>query len=827
MPFDLYYFPLVLQAGRPLSEYPGLIAFPPTKRPARGRQFNLLSAMLTLVGDSTLAPAVINSLLQKMADEFYSTPGTVTSALRAAADQINGALLDINLHSPSGQLVGLLNLAVLHGETAYIAHVGPTHTLALSAAWIQNFTDAQGAGRGLGVSRSTTVRFFQTEINPGDLLVMCAEPPQSWTETALAGSPALTLDALRRRLVSQAGPSLLAGVVQFQNGKNLVHALRPRLTPAAPIAGPVVQVETPVPEVKTLSPEPAVTPAVIPAEKPVESQQISPAAQAVPSQSVPAEVRTVPSTAPARSEPEPEPLPAVTSTKIVENIPAQTPVPAARPNLDALEQARLAQELSGGKSAVYLSGEKIEPRTGQAAATAAPAPVSARGTRAERRRGNSAWKKPLANAWFSIKTWRQKAGSALQRFAGQLLPIETSESGGLTHGTMLFIAIAVPVVVVTVAVAVYFQSGRSTQHREYLTLAQQSIDAAVSEADALTRRGDWAQALAYLDAAEKYGKSDESVGLRAQAVSALDALDLVERLEFVPTDATGFGANVNITKIVANNTDIFLLDGEQGRVFRMFMTQQGYEIDPNFNCSPGPSGGIYISKIVDINIVPPISDNRATLMAVDSGGVQVFCSTVNDPISVMLTPPDTGWGKIQAVSYISSHLFVLDPLNNAVFKYNGSGVSFSGSPVTVFKAEVPNLANVIGMATSDDYIYLLHDSGEVTRCAIYDFQDKQCDDPAPFEDLRPGHELNPLTLPDANFTQIMTTSQTDPSLYLMDPTGPVVYHLTLKQSLVRLLQPDTTTDSGLPNRDATAYTVTPNQRLVIAFGNRVYYALLR
>jgi hypothetical protein len=59
----------------------------------------------------------------------------------------------------------------------------------------------------------------------------------------------------------------------------------------------------------------------------------------------------------------------------------------------------------------------------------------------------------------------------------------------------------------------------------------------------------------------------------------------------------------------------------------------------------------------------------AGVVALDADGTLLYCAPGQTPASSQLTPPDTGFGRIDAIAVTNEVLFVLDPKANAVWLY--------------------------------------------------------------------------------------------------------------------------------------------------------------
>ncbi|WP_161542445.1 hypothetical protein, partial [Levilinea saccharolytica] len=445
-------------------------------------------------------------------------------------------------------------------------------------------------------------------------------------------------------------------------------------------------------------------------------------------------------------------------------------------------------------------------------------------------------RKGLARVWFGASRWGQRVQQSAQKFLNQALPQSEDSSGGPSRNAMLFIAIAVPLVVVAIAATVYLfgPSGRTQQFESYVqqaaALAQQARDS--KERDA--QRIGWAQVVNLLDKAQEYGESAEASSLRSEATQALDQLDGITRLDFVPLVSSGFTSTAQFIRIAANNSEIFLLDQSSGRVFRLYLSGQTYEVDNSFTCGPGSYGLITVDKLIDLALIPAgISDY--TLLAMDAGGNLVYCGANKPPESQSLTPPDTQWGSISAIDFRQQVLYVLDQEKDQVWVYPRNqdegvvGLVFS-PPGLFFDQQVPDLAEVNDLVYYNQNLFLSTPSGRIINCTFRTFTvsgKTTCDENAPLQDTRSGNQAPVFTFPaGTQITQMRSTPPPEPAIYLLDAASRSVFTFSLRLNLVRQIQPRATADYPALRGKITAFTITPNRLVLLAYGNELYFAYL-
>lgn len=475
--------------------------------------------------------------------------------------------------------------------------------------------------------------------------------------------------------------------------------------------------------------------------------------------------------------------------------------------------------------------EEILPPQSAGAARQGSNTTAARGARQAKRSAalNPDTRRRLAGAWKGYNAFKTRVSTGLATFSARVLP-GNGERGGISTGSMLFIALAIPLIVVALAMTVYFRSGRGEQHAAYLTQAQKFIQQAGEQSDPSLQRASWEQALYWVSQAENYGRSEESSAYRQQVQTALDAMDGISRLALQPALSSGFGTPVTITRIVPSSTDLYLLDGSQGRILRLFLTGQGYEVDPQFDCTPGQKGAVIIRPLIDLVAVPLTNSHKATVMGIDDTGNLLLCGPgILASNQTTLTPPDNGWGQIVSITYSQNVLYVLDSKNNAVWRYDGSDLVFPDMPRLFFDREVPLLTDAIDLSIFQDDLYVLHQSGQMSRCTYssFDFSPTRCTDPAPYEDSRSGREANPIAFTDAQFMHMQVTQPPEASIFILDgKKGPAIYQFSLQLYLARVLRPAVNSDIRLPDQPVTAFAITPGRLAVLAFGNQLYYASL-
>ncbi|UYN90740.1 MAG: hypothetical protein KIT08_05760 [Anaerolineales bacterium] len=413
-----------------------------------------------------------------------------------------------------------------------------------------------------------------------------------------------------------------------------------------------------------------------------------------------------------------------------------------------------------------------------------------------------------------------RVSPGLRSFLLRLLPDEPVFN--LPRQTLAIIAIAVPLAVVILVSVIYLQFGRVQLYENYLAQAQSAAALAQARENPVEIRQAWIVAVHYAERASAYEQDAQAAAeLLSQARLALDELDFIERMNLQPALFTNLPRATNITQMVADNRDLYMLDSNTGKVLRAFLTSSGYQLDNDFSCEPASYAGTIVSNLVDMALLPSGSHVLgATLAAIDANGNIIYCIVGEPPAAAVLNEPDSHWGKPVAIAIENNNLYILDPVTNAVWVYFGEGGSFTGEPRFFFGAEVPSMQQAVDIVMDGDTLYILDVTGRVAACVFSDDLDNPttCTDPLEFGDTRPGQQSGP-TVAGANFSQLFLTDPPGPSLFFLDPIVPSVYQFSTRLSMTRQLR----AQNELPSSLVTAFTISPNRFVFLAFQNQVYF----
>ena len=856
---DLNLLPITRQGGNDKAELPDMYAVTPPRRTARGREADSLIIYLSMTGNSPLSAEAHAQLLEQLAHKFYKTTGSLTAALRTIAEALNLYLLDRNLRSTNvgRQGIGQLILVALRVDTLYITQCGVVHAFFVTQKETQHLHDPQSSGRGLGLSRTTPMRFLQVKMEPDDYLVLATQASPGWAVTSLRHPQQQGIEALRRQLLENSSQDFNSVIVQALAGTGKLRMLKRKAT--TPVMAHPTTATPPVEAAPPTTLVPAANTVGLPTEdkrlgvpsigaalaetyiQPAEDRKLG-----IPSiSSTPAETSSQPAEDKKLGVPSISATPAEISSQSAEDrklgIPSSPPAPAVyaaeedqtsavgQPETVPFSGQNFSQPPGTYQAGAYQPGISRGEAARPAESTFSPAPQPARTEKTHRTSHPAPWAKYFASfrqtltaigatILRALRSTLATLARALLRLLKSLLP--DADVLRLPPSMMIFIALAIPLVLATIGGMVYLQRGRAQQHEIFY---QQAVDEA-AYADTITnpleQRLVWQTVLGDLDKAENYTLTSQSQELRARAIENLDSLDAINRLDYKQAIVGGLDADVKVISMVATATDLYLLNAEQGNVLRAIMTGRGYEIDPNFQCGP-TYGPIDVGPLVDIAELPPGAFENASLLGMDANGNLLYCVVGSQPYSATMAPPNAGFGEPTAMTLDRNDFYVLDPKVNAVWMFKN--LTVSQQPRLFFGDEIPPMEDVIDLAVYNSDLYLLHADGHITKCIFSGLAESptRCDDPYPYSDNRPGRIHGPV-IEDTVFSHIYFLSFPDRSIYLLDPQNQALYYFSVLLNLQWQYQPKASVAEG----KATAFAISPNRTAFLAIGNYVYYAAM-
>ena len=430
---------------------------------------------------------------------------------------------------------------------------------------------------------------------------------------------------------------------------------------------------------------------------------------------------------------------------------------------------------------------------------------------------------------FRLKVASRRARRIISGIIVRLIPgtLDAQQFDEFSPNLLAFTAAVVPILVVGISSIVYFKHGRVEQFESYLTQARSAVVTAQLQPLDEQSRSEWVMAEQWLDLAESYQATDVSSSLRGEVQSALDLLDRVVRLEFIPAVSGGFGPKANLTSVAATTTDLYTYDEGAETIWHAWATGRGYEIDSQFQCLAGADSIPDFGQPVSMVIQPePGALGAEGVVAIDGAGSLLYCAPGAEPLTGKLATPDIGWGKIQAIEVFGNDLFVLDPGKNAVWIYDAADGLFSGTPALYFVEETRELGTAVDLALAQDELIILYADGGIDRCrrTVENTSDGnlrirvECETEPRFQDERAGFGPQ-TTILGAEPASFVYSPPPEPSLFFLDGLEGTVFHYSMR--LVYQAQYPTDFEDQV-----NAITAAPPNDLFVAAGDQIYFAQL-
>lgn len=798
--YDLTLIPIKSRQGQPIQEISGFMAAAPPKRPARSRSDDLLIVSLILSGEAEIPSDIQAAWLERLSQSFFKTSGSVTSALRALIETLNLTLMEKNLKlaKEGGWTTGAINLAAIHRRSLYIAQSGETHAFTLTHAGLGHYCATGQADRGLGMSRTPSIRYFQVDLGTGGYLFMTDSPPETWREDLLLADGFPSLETLRRRLLNQAPVDFRLDWVQIRPGEGDIQTLFPTGSS------------------KTSSPEPE-----------DERPPIEPPAQLITTLPVIAQGDTQEVTVSEAIELQKGDL---STTEIHEELDAQhlgdSQKPVATSNIGRKPQATEAARNPKRDPSASNDRETLDAGSKENAVETKQKPKL---TLAQLKQAGLQGLASFFDGWHAI--WN-KIGVFFRNLLTRISPDKERTSHEPSRRTLLWIAVLVPILVAAIALGVYLSRGRRLQYDVYFGEAQAAVERALAAEDPAVERSTWYEALDVLDQADDIRDTEEVANLRQEIQNALDILDGALRLAYQPALADTLSTEIDIREIISYGLDLYLFDEASGWVIHAMQENDIYEVDTDFLCAPGNYSGGSLGRIVDMVSLPINNAYQAHLLVIDEMGNAAYCAPEQAPIVQVLPSSGGSTGEVLRIAYENNTLYVLNPSMNTIWVYGVTNGQFLDPPENYFEgaaaAEIPDLTQIVDFDVNGPELYLLQGNGGMVNCVFSGLPDNPvaCENPVTYLDGRPGLEDQAFTLPEGSFSKVFYTPPPTPLVNILDATHGEVFRFSLRFRLYQRLRPDLG-DYEVTASEATAFTIGEIEPLAfIAFGNQLFYAYI-
>ena len=255
--FDIQVLPLVRNDGLDLASWPGIHASVSTRRSARGRKNENLIVLLHFNEGSTLSDKAVQELAVRLSDSYFQQSGTVTSAARTVAEELNAILTVENSRTGnSNQSVANLSMVVSKDGSLFLIQSGLTHSFLVGQEKVTHIFDPENSGRGLGLSQKPSMMYNKFEQVKGLLLFLAPKVPTEWNVDTLKNAFGNDLRVNAKRFLDDAGKNLQLLVIESKPGLGMLDMLYlPGVVPE-PEPEPVVEETLETKTIEQVEPSP-------------------------------------------------------------------------------------------------------------------------------------------------------------------------------------------------------------------------------------------------------------------------------------------------------------------------------------------------------------------------------------------------------------------------------------------------------------------------------------------------------------------------------------------------------------------------------------------
>ena len=678
-------------------------SFVPPRRAARGRAGDMLFVLVELSGP---VPLPYRDLVDRIEAAYWRTPGTVTSALRAALVIANDWLMDRNLPvEVADRLRAGVSCAVLRESQVLIAQAGPAAAYVAHHGRVERFPARQVTAPAMGASRGVEVRFSRAALSPGDVLFLCDSATAGrTTDQAVAEAIVYTgIQAALQSLEKLAGSGdLIALVVEGTAERKARAALQPPQPPARPAPSQPQVPEAPVEggqqPTRVSAVQPPTPEARIEADKARWEQRMEERSASL-------------KRGPRLGEAEPIKPPEPQVTTLRPRVESGQP-----PEGEAVQEAEpvtLAQRI-GGLAARLRSQSSVEPETEAEAETETVSWRQQLGQRvAELNLGERA--RAIGG---SLRAGSIVAARGIATILQRMLPegAVSPRRDKATDTVLITFAVVIPVVVFVLVAVSYKQHSTLESFRSLLSNARNEAAQAATLQDPAARRARWVASLEQAQLAQAIFPEDaDGRKARDEAQSALDQIDNVVRLN--PTLLWDF-RSPGPYRLAAQGANLFVLDRGTNRVFQLTLNESGDSVAEK---GEAPARA-YKSQAVNDRQVGDLIDliwmplggtrTRSSLLILDSGGLLDYDLAWN------LRAVALGQGAVpagaRALAAFGGNLYVLDTSGNQLWRYRPQGDGYGGAPENYFDKPLDDLASGLDVAI-DGNVYLLLADGRILK----------------------------------------------------------------------------------------------------------------
>jgi len=809
--FDIYIYPFGFKNQKEYSNLIGYFVGNIQRKANRTRVEDILVIRFTpfrnLSRDQTDA---VNNLVSSTAENYYRTKGPITTAAKISGEFFNKGLNQLNIKNNSQfPIVGSLHFLILNKENLYFMQSGGSISYYLKKSRIEKFEDHTYGVEGIGIAKSVNLRFFHTELDESDRVILVSKPPKSWTLESILSDRMLSISHLRKRLIELSQEDFEAIIIQFRYGNGSIHQLK---------------LDSPEFAQETLENQEFGVEDLVDKKENVDDFEdgnlseetiFDGALEEQFSQELDDQIKNepqIPTTEPINFD----------EFSFEERKQDQEPFDIFLEDEESTLTEDEIPSQPNPQGGMYLSGDKWEGEE----ATPQIEP---------KKRKEKQGSKAFALFLLRIRNYFQKLNRknvGLKKKINKTLfksNDQLKDQNILSFTSMLMIAVLVAVFVSAIGITVYLRSGIGSQKTELIANANILINDALEETNVNNKILMLKEALRLIQESENYGGTNSNEEVKTFIQAHLDDLLDVTRIDVQTAIIGGLDKRIQVSRIGINtNGDVYSLDAGTGRVIRMIATRPDYVIDTSFVCGPGKYGDVLVDSLVDIEPVNYANELNTTVMGIDSHGNLLMCIPGNDPVGVKLSNSEMSWGEIKALAFNGYSLFVLDAgeLTRDIYEFPLSDYAFDQVSESLFNGNIPdNLVGSLDIAVNQSELYLLHGNGQLSRCNLDLYT---CESNVGYGIISADQKReNVDTIQDSKFTQMYITLPPDPSLYLLDETNQSIYHFSMALNLQKQIRPNV---ENISNFDSTqplsAFAVSANGIMQFAYSNQIYFGYL-
>lgn len=682
VPLDSLVGEVHLIGGARQAATPATGVFTAPRRAARGRLDDMLYVLIDLLGD--VSSADLQTLMDQIIHAYWSTQGSVTSALRAALNSSASWLMDHNTVAPLPErLTGGVVCAVLRGSDIYLAQAGPTGAFIVHEQALTRYPSFEADPLPpIGTTRAIEVRFAHAQLKAGDTALL-ADARFGRQAPLTAIGAALTQVSVEKALEN----------LEHLVGKGDLIALVLQATP----------IET--------APKPATAAATAAA----------------------AATTAVAGAAIANASSSPQPL-----------TPVKAP-PAAAPVLPESAAETSAPKKPEGP-VIHIAGRPSSAATSTASAAPAPASTTAPATPPPAGPPAAAPRTGAASEWGLALKQGLRRGAASVGAAGRIVADRTAPSSAQAKPTaltrnqtlvMLAIVIAIPVIIALLVAAVYTQRSAQEAVLSHIATAQNEITFATQAVTGGETRQHYAKAVTEAKLALQLEPGNSAAAqAQAQAQAELDKIDNV--MSLTPSTLWDF-KSVGQQHLISQGFSLFVLDRTANQVNRSILNTAGDKLEgsPEPILVPGMTvNNEKPGNLIDFTSMASSVNSQANdvIIGHDKGLVEYNLSF---GLQTLPFGANTLAPSVKRIRSFDGKLYVLDPAKQQILKYEPTGNGYPNAPTSYLGQARPELAKALDMAI-DGNIYVVLSDGKLLK-----FTDGQ---PAPFEVHGLGDPLRQPTL---------------------------------------------------------------------------------